>query len=484
MVFELADMLPALPEIILASFALMLVLVAAYGGDGAANARRVAHLTLLGIVLAAFTVLSVSPAQETAFGGMFRADAFAHYMKILVLMGSFAAVFMSITPLERDDINKPEFSLLVMLSLVGMMLMISANDLMSLYMAVELQSLPLYVVAAMRTNSLRSSEAGLKYFLLGALSSGMLLYGASLVYGFAGTTSFAGIAAAVADTELPVAFIIGMVFMITGIAFKVSAAPFHMWTPDVYEGSPSPVTALFAIAPKVAAIALMLRLTYGAFGSIAVEWSQVIMALSVASMLVGALGAIMQSDIKRMMAYSSIAHMGYALAGLAAGSHDGVFGVMIYMTSYVFMGVGTFSIILFMRRDGQSATRISDLRGLSKTQPLFALGLMVMMFSMAGIPPLAGFFGKWYVFLAAVNAGLVPLAVIGVVMSVIGAFYYLRIIKIMYFEDSEAPLDADVPLANKLVLGVSMAVIMLFFAGLNSIIEAADTATVALMAPF
>ncbi|MBL6602320.1 MAG: NADH-quinone oxidoreductase subunit NuoN [Candidatus Puniceispirillaceae bacterium] len=484
MVFELADMLPALPEIILASFALMLVLVAAYGGDGAANARRVAHLTLLGIVLAAFTVLSVSPAQETAFGGMFRADAFAHYMKILVLMGSFAAVFMSITPLERDDINKPEFSLLVMLSLVGMMLMISANDLMSLYMAVELQSLPLYVVAAMRTNSLRSSEAGLKYFLLGALSSGMLLYGASLVYGFAGTTSFAGIAAAVADTELPVAFIIGMVFMITGIAFKVSAAPFHMWTPDVYEGSPSPVTALFAIAPKVAAIALMLRLTYGAFGSIAVEWSQVIMALSVASMLVGALGAIMQSDIKRMMAYSSIAHMGYALAGLAAGSHDGVFGVMIYMTSYVFMGVGTFSIILLMRRDGQSATRISDLRGLSKTQPLFALGLMVMMFSMAGIPPLAGFFGKWYVFLAAVNAGLVPLAVIGVVMSVIGAFYYLRIIKIMYFEDSEAPLDADVPLANKLVLGVSMAVIMLFFAGLNSIIEAADTATVALMAPF
>ena len=405
-------------------------------------------------------------------------------MKLLVLMGSFAAVFMSVTPLERDDINKPEFSLLVLLALVGMMLMISANDLMSLYMAVELQSLPLYVVAAMRTNSLRSSEAGLKYFLLGALSSGMLLYGASLVYGFAGTTSFAGIAAAVAETDLPAGFIIGMVFMITGIAFKVSAAPFHMWTPDVYEGSPSPVTALFAIAPKVAAIALMLRLTYGAFGSIALEWSQVIMALSVASMVVGALGAIMQSDIKRMMAYSSIAHMGYALAGLAAGTHEGAFGVMIYMTSYVFMGAGTFAIILLMRRDGQSATQIADLRGLSKTQPLFALGLMVMMFSMAGIPPLAGFFGKWYVFLAAVNAGLVPLAVIGVVMSVVGAFYYLRIIKIMYFEDSEAPLDQDVPLANKLVLGVSMAVILLFFAGLNSVIDAANTATMALMAPF
>ena len=482
MVFELADMLPALPEIILASFALMLVLVAAYGGDGAANARRVAHLTLLGIALAAFTVLSVSPAQETAFGGMFRADAFAHYMKILVLMGSFAAVFMSITPLERDDINKPEFSLLVMLSLVGMMLMISANDLMSLYMAVELQSLPLYVVAAMRTNSLRSSEAGLKYFLLGALSSGMLLYGASLVYGFAGTTSFAGIAAAVADTELPVAFIIGMVFMITGIAFKVSAAPFHMWTPDVYEGSPSPVTALFAIAPKVAAIALMLRLTYGAFGSIAVEWSQVIMALSVASMLVGALGAIMQSDIKRMMAYSSIAHMGYALAGLAAGTQQGALGVMIYMTGYIFMGAGAFAIILLMRRDGQSATRIADLQGLSRTHPMLALGLMVMMFSMAGIPPLAGFFGKWYVLLAAVNAGLIPLAVIGVVMSVVGAFYYLRIIKIMYFEDTDEPLDTEIPVANKIVLGVSIVVILLFFVGLSPLLETAGVAADSLMA--
>ena len=392
MIFDVADILPALPEIILVIFALGLVLVAAFGGEGASNARRVSHLTLVGIGLATLLLLSVSPAQETAFGGMFRADAFAHYMKILVLMGSFSAVFMSITPLEREGINKPEFSLLVTLALVGMMLMISANDLMSLYMAVELQSLPLYVVAAMRTNSLRSSEAGLKYFLLGALSSGMLLYGASLVYGFAGTTSFSGIAASVKDAELPAAFIIGMVFMLTGIAFKVSAAPFHMWTPDVYEGSPSPVTALFAIAPKVAAIALLLRLTYGAFGSIATEWSQVIMALSIASMLVGALGAIMQIDIKRMMAYSSIAHMGYALAGLAAGTYDGVSGVMIYMTGYVFMGAGSFAIILLMRRDGQAATRIADLRGLSKTQPLFALGLMVMMFSMAGIPPLAGFF--------------------------------------------------------------------------------------------
>ena len=479
--FDLVDILPALPEMVLAALALVLVLVAAYGGEGAVNARRVSVIALIGIAVVTAIIWTSSTGDVTAFGGMYRADAFASYMKILVLMGSFAAIYMSITPLAKDDINKPEFALLVVLALVGMMLMISANDLMSLYMAIELQSLPLYVVAAMRTNSLRSSEAGLKYFLLGALSSGMLLYGASLVYGFAGTTSFSGIVLAVSTSDLPVGFIVGLVFMISGLAFKVSAAPFHMWTPDVYEGSPSPVTALFAIAPKVAAIALMMRLTYGAFGSIAAEWSQVLIALSIASMAVGALGAIMQTDIKRMMAYSSIAHMGYALAGLAAGSPQGAQGVLIYMAGYVFMGAGRFAIILLMRRDGQSATKIADLQGLSRTHPLLALGLMVMMFSMAGIPPLAGFFGKWYVFLAAVNAGLVPLAVIGVLMSVIGAFYYLRIIKIMYFEDADVPLDADIPLANKIVLCVSVAVIVLFFAGLGRLLETTSGAASSLM---
>ena len=482
MMFNLVDILPALPEILLSGLALVLVLVAAYGGEGADNARRVTVIALGGIALVGALIWSGAGDTVTAFGGLFRTDAFASYMKLLVLMGTFAALYMSITPLSKDDINKPEFALLVLLALVGMMLMISANDLMSLYMAVELQSLPLYVVAAMRTNSLRSSEAGLKYFLLGALSSGMLLYGASLVYGFAGTTSFSGIAAAVSGTTLPVAFVVGLVFMISGLAFKVSAAPFHMWTPDVYEGSPSPVTALFAIAPKVAAIALLMRLTYGAFGAIADQWTQVLIALSIASMAVGALGAIMQTDIKRMMAYSSIAHMGYALAGLAAGTMDGAFGVMIYMTGYIFMGAGSFAIILLMRREGQSATRIDDLQGLSRSHPMLALGLMVMMFSMAGIPPLAGFFGKWYVFLAVVEAGLVPLAVIGVVMSVIGAFYYLRIIKIMYFEETDEPLDSDLPLANRVVLGVSVLVILLFFIGLGQLLDTAGGAAASLMA--
>jgi len=481
MAFDMMDILPALPEIFLSGLALVLVLVAAYGGDGAANARRVTKIALGGTVVALFFLVQAGPLRAAAFGGLFTADAFALYMKLLVLVGTIAALSLSLRPHSNNDINKPEFSLLVLLALVGMMLMISADDLISLYMGIELQSLPLYVVAAMRTNSIRSSEAGLKYFLLGALSSGMLLYGASLVYGFCGTTDFAGIAAKLAADELPAVFVIGMVFMISGLAFKVSAAPFHMWTPDVYEGSPTPVTALFAIAPKVAAMALMMRLTYGAFGQIADQWTQVLVALSIASMVVGALGAIMQTDIKRMMAYSSIAHMGYALAGLASGTQAGATGVIIYMTGYVFMGAGTFAIILLMRRDGQPATKITDLRGLSGTHPLLAIGMLVMMFSMAGIPPLAGFFGKWYVFLAAVQAGLIPLAVIGVVMSVVGAFYYLRIIRLMYFEDADTPLDSHIPTSNKLVLGVSLAVILLFFAGLGSLLGTAETASLALV---
>jgi len=481
MAFDVTDILPALPEIFLSAVALLLVLVAAFGGEEHVNARRVTRLTLAGIAVAMIMLVQSGVDNMSAFGGMFVADSFALYMKLLVLGGTFAALMLSLRPVGSDDVNKPEYSLLVLLAVVGMMLMISADDLLSLYMGIELQSLPLYVVAAMRTNSLRSSEAGLKYFLLGALSSGILLYGASLVYGVCGTTDFAGIAAAVSDGTLPVVFVVGMVFMVSGLAFKISAAPFHMWTPDVYEGSPTTVTALFAIAPKVAAMALMMRLTYGAFGAIADQWSQVLMALSIASMMVGALGAIMQTDIKRMMAYSSIAHMGYALAGLAAGTEAGAMGVIIYMTGYVFMGAGTFAIILLMRRDGQPATKITDLSGLSSTHPMLAIGLLVMMFSMAGIPPLAGFFGKWYVFLAAVEAGLIPLAVIGVVMSVVGAFYYLRIIRLMYFEDADAPLDADVPVSNKLVLGVSMTVVLLLFAGLGSLLGSAETASIALM---
>ena len=436
------------------------MLVVAYGGEGQANRVRVKRLTLGTYAIALVSVYGIGPQSAVILNDLFAVSAVTHFMKLLVLLGAMAATWM-VEDRWGEGLERPEYNLLVLLATLGMLLMISANDLMSLYMGLEMQSLPLYVIAAMRTKSVKSSEAGLKYFLLGALSSGMLLYGASFVYGYTGSTNFGEIAAAL-SSGASTGLIIGMVFLLSGLAFKISAAPFHMWTPDVYEGAPTPVTALFAIAPKVAAMALILNITYGAFGGITFQWAQVIMALAVISMIVGALGAIMQSNIKRMMAYSSIAHMGYALCGLAAGTAGGASGVMIYMTTYIIMGAASFSIILLMRRDGEPVEKLSDLQGLSSTHPLLAAGLMIIMFSMAGIPPMAGFFGKWYVFLAAVNAGLIPLAIIGVLTSVIGAFYYLRIIRLMYFQDAEQPLDKDLAFQNRAVLTACLALIVLF----------------------
>ncbi len=460
MSFSFDSLFFALPELILAAAALLLVLVVAYGGEGQANRVRVKRLTLGTYAIALVSVYAIGPQSAVILNDLFAVSAVTHFMKLLVLLGAMAATWM-VEDRWGEGLERPEYNLLVLLATLGMLLMISANDLMSLYMGLEMQSLPLYVIAAMRTKSVKSSEAGLKYFLLGALSSGMLLYGASFVYGYTGSTNFGEIAAAL-SSGASTGLIIGMVFLLSGLAFKISAAPFHMWTPDVYEGAPTPVTALFAIAPKVAAMALILNITYGAFGGITFQWAQVIMALAVISMIVGALGAIMQSNIKRMMAYSSIAHMGYALCGLAAGTAEGASGVMIYMTTYIIMGAASFSIILLMRRDGEPVEKLSDLQGLSSTHPLLAAGLMIIMFSMAGIPPMAGFFGKWYVFLAAVNAGLIPLAIIGVLTSVIGAFYYLRIIRLMYFQDAEQPLDKDLAFQNRAVLTACLALIVLF----------------------
>ena len=460
----------ALPEFILVAEALSLVLVAAFANSSepeASTLKLVRSLSLGGYGLAFLSLFMLPAGQMVLFNGLFAIDGFAIYMKGLVLLGAFFASWL-VSDGWGEGVDRAEFHLLVLMSVLGMLLMISAHDLIALYMGLELQSLPLYVIAAMRTNSLRSSEAGLKYFLLGALSSGMLLYGASLVYGFAGSTAYADIATSLND-DVSVGLTVGMVFLLSGLAFKISAAPFHMWTPDVYEGAPTPVTALFAIVPKVAAMTLIMNVTYFAFSGISDQWSQILIALSVTSMIVGATGAIMQQNIKRMLAYSSIAHMGYALAGLAAGSLEGAAGVVIYMTTYVFMGAGAFSIIMSLRRDDAPVERISDLSGLSSTHPLLAAGMMVVMFSMAGIPPLAGFFGKWYVFLAAVNAGLVPLAIIGVLTSVVGAFYYLRIIKLMYFEDADAPLDEGMSRQNRLVLVASLAFIILFFLGIGQL---------------
>jgi len=480
MSFSFESLYFAMPESILALASLLIVLVIAYGGEGQANRVLVKSLTLATYALALVAVWLIGPQTAIILNDLFAVNAVTHFMKILILLGAMAATWM-VDDRWGEGIERPEYNLLVLLASLGMLLMVSANDLMSLYMGLEMQSLPLYVIAAMRTKSLKSSEAGLKYFLLGALSSGMLLYGASFIYGYTGSTNFNEIATALSGGA-SAGLIVGMVFLLAGLAFKISAAPFHMWTPDVYEGAPTPVTALFAIAPKVAAMTLILNVTYGAFGAIAFQWGQVIMALAVVSMLVGALGAIMQSNIKRMMAYSSIAHMGYALCGLAAGSQEGATGVMVYMTTYIIMGAATFAIILLMRRDGEPVEKLSDLAGLSSTHPLLAAGLMIIMFSMAGIPPLAGFFGKWYVFLAAVNAGLIPLAVIGVVTSVVGAFYYLRIIKLMYFQDAEQPLDTQLAFQNKAVLAICMALIVLFVFLIGPVREQADMAVMSVYA--
>jgi len=376
-----------------------------------------------------------------AFGGMFVDDGFARFAKVVILVSAASVLLMSERYMQKRDLLKFEYPLLVALAVVGMMVMVSAGDLMALYMGLELQSLALYVVASMRRDSVKSTEAGLKYFVLGALSSGLLLYGASLVYGFAGTTLFSGIIEATADGA-SLGMLFGIVFMLAGFAFKVSAAPFHMWTPDVYEGSPTPVTAFFATAPKVAAMALFARVVHDAFGNIVSDWQQIVAFLSVVSMFLGAIAAIGQTDIKRLMAYSSIAHMGFALMGLAAGTAFGVQAMLIYMAIYVTMNIGTFAFILSMERDGRPVTDIRSLRQFSKKQPLRSLAMLVLMFSLAGVPPMVGFFGKFYVLRAAYDGGLAWLAVAGVVASVIGAFYYLRIVYFMYFGEEGEQLDS------------------------------------------
>lgn len=392
---------------------------------------------------------------RTAFDGSFVSDGFARFAKVMILFGAAAALALSHDYLERAELMKFEYPVLILLGVVGMMTMVSARDLIVLYLGLELQSLALYVVAAFRRDSLRSTEAGLKYFVLGSLSSGLLLYGASLAYGFTGTTGFEGIAETVGTGPLPLGLIFAVVFLAAGIAFKVSAVPFHMWTPDVYEGSPTPVTAFFATAPKVAAAAMFARLLFDAFGGAVGDWQQIIAFLSVASMFLGAVAAIGQRNIKRLMAYSSIGHMGYALMGVAAGTPEGAQSLLIYLAIYVTMNIGVFAFILNMERDGKPVTEIAALGLYSRVEPARALALAVLMFSLAGVPPLVGFFGKFYVLKAAVDAGLVWLAVAGVVASVIGAYYYLRIVYLMYFGDAAEPMDGRMPGLHWALLGVS-----------------------------
>ena len=425
----------ALAEIFLACAAMTLLMIGAFRGNN--STTLVSWLAVVSLIVAALMVQYEARETFVTFNGLYKDDLFGVFMKTLCLGASALAIIMSLDFNKREKLDRFEFPILIVIATLGMMVMISANDLMSLYLGIELMSLSLYVTAAFRRDSVRSTEAGLKYFVLGALSSGMLLYGASLIYGFTGTTNFDLLAQifATGEAHSEIGLLIGLVFLIAGLAFKVSAVPFHMWAPDVYEGVPTPVTAFFAAAPKVAAIALFLRVFITPFGELVDQWQQIIVFISIASMVLGAFAAINQKNIKRLMAYSSIGHIGYALVGLAAGTEEGVRGVLIYMTIYVVMNIGTFACILSMRQRDGMVEDISELAGLSKSRPWMAFFLLVFMFSLAGVPPLAGFFGKFYIFVAAINAGLVPLAVIGLLTSVIGAVYYLRIVKIMYFDD-------------------------------------------------
>jgi NADH-quinone oxidoreductase subunit N len=435
-----ADFRILLPEILLSGYAMAALMAAVYTARDKLAATLVWATAGLFVALALYIGVA-GTGDRTVFDGLFVDDPFARFAKVTILVSAAAVLVMSQDYMSRRELLRFEYPVLVTLAVVGMMVMVSSADLITLYMGLELQSLSLYVVAAMRRDSARSSEAGLKYFVLGALSSGLLLYGASLVYGYAGTTQFAGILSTVKD-GVPLGLLFGLVFMLSGLAFKVSAAPFHMWTPDVYEGSPTPVTAFFATAPKVAAMALIARLVQDAFGGIPGQWGQVLAALAVVSMFLGAVAAIGQRDIKRLMAYSSIAHMGYALIGLSVGTAYGVQATLIYMAIYVTMNVGTFAFILSMERDGRPVSDIAGLNQFAKKEPLKALAMLVLLFSLAGVPPMVGFFGKFYVLKAAVDAGWVWLAVAGAIASVIGAFYYLRLVYFMYFGAEQDPVDS------------------------------------------
>ncbi len=473
------DLGPALAEVILAVGAMALLMFGVFRGDGSTRSVNIGAVLLL--IGAGIAVVSQPDDRILTFGGAFVMDGFAKVMKLLVLLGSATAIIMAAGFMVRENMARFEFPVLIVLATLGMLMMVSANSLIALYMGLELQSLALYVVASFNRDSTRSTEAGLKYFVLGALASGMLLYGASLIYGFSGTTSFDTLSALLSEGGISTGLIFGLVFLLAGLAFKVSAVPFHMWTPDVYEGAPTPVTAFFAAAPKIAAMALFLRVMYGAFAHAATEWQQIVVFISIGSMVLGAFAAIGQNNIKRMMAYSSIGHMGFALVGLAAGTPEGVKGVVIYLTIYLIMNAGVFCCILAMRHKEGPVEEIPDLAGLSQNQPVLAIVFAILLFSLAGIPPLAGFFGKFYVFLAAIEAGLYALSIIGVLASVVGAYYYLRIIRVMFFDEPAQKFET--PLAGELraILAISCLFTLLFIAYPAPVLSFAEGAATSLV---
>ncbi|HEV2560505.1 MAG TPA: NADH-quinone oxidoreductase subunit NuoN [Rhizomicrobium sp.] len=471
------DLLTLLPELILAVSGMIILLIGVIREEKGMGTSSL--LAAAAMAVAAWFVMTGH--DGSAFGGAFGVDAFVRFAKLLTLLGAVLSLVMAQNYFNNEKIARFEFPVIVLFAVLGMMLMVSASSFIALYMGLELQSLALYVLAAFARDNLKSSEAGLKYFVLGALSSGMLLYGISLIYGFTGTTEFAGVAGVIKTTGVSIGLIFGIVFLIAGLAFKISAVPFHMWTPDVYEGAPTPITAFFSMAPKVAAMALFLRAILIPFPDAIHQWQQIIIFVSILSMALGAVAAIGQTNIKRLMAYSSIGHMGFALLGLAAGTTAGVQGVLIYLTIYVITNAGVFVCILAMRRDGEMVETIADLSGLARTQPNLAFVFAALMFSLAGIPPLAGFFAKFYVFLAAIEAHLYALAIIGVVASVVGAYYYLRIVKIMYFDEPAPAFEGEMGAGlNTILIGASIFTIF-FVAGAAPLISVAATAAKALV---
>jgi NADH-quinone oxidoreductase subunit N len=467
-----------LPEFVLAIGGMALMMLGVFIGER--SQRLICLLAVALFVADAGLVLLAGPARALAFNGAFVSDGFAEFIKLLVLGGAALVLIMGQGFIERQKMDRFEYPVLMVFSVLGMMLMASAADFITLYLSLELQSLALYVLAAFDRDNLRSTEAGLKYFVLGALSSGMMLYGISLVYGFAGATSFAKVAMIVQTGGVPIGLIFGLVFLISGLAFKVSAVPFHMWAPDVYEGAPTPITAFFSASPKIAAMALFVRAMIASFPTAIDQWRQIIIFISILSMALGAVAAIGQTNIKRLMAYSSIANMGYILIGLAAGTAQGVEGVLIYLAIYLVTNIGVFACILAMRRGNHMVENINDLSGLAQRRPGYAFVFAMLMFSLAGIPPLAGFFAKFYVFLAAVRAGLYPLAVIGVVVSVVGAYYYLRIVKLIYFDEPAPAFERDMGVSLASIITGAGLFTLFFMLGAGPLVASAASAAAAL----
>ncbi len=469
------DMLvPLLPELFLAVAGMILLVAGVFRGNQGTTA--LCWATAGSFALAAVFLLGLEWDGSITLNDMFVLDRFAGFVKLFVLIGLIMTLVMSIRYLHLEQMARFEYPVLVLFAGIGMMIMVSANNLLSLYIGLELQSLCLYVLAAIRRNNVKATEAGIKYFILGALASGMLLFGSSLVYGYTGALDFQTIAASLAATEPGLGLIFGLVFVLAGLAFKVSAVPFHMWTPDVYEGAPTPVTALFAIVPKIAAMALLMRLLFGPFAPVIAEWQQILWLIAAGSMTLGAFAALMQNNVKRLLAYSSIGNMGYALIGVTAGTADGAGAVLVYLILYMIMVAGVFGIVLSMRRGGMAVENIDDLSGLSRTSPLLAYAMAVLMFSMSGIPPLAGFFGKFLIFKAAVDAGFIVLAILGVLTSVVAAYYYLRVIKVMFFDEPVDALDPPVSFAKRAVVFLSVFFVLGFILSPDTLIETSYSA--------